>query len=166
MDPDLIDPPRTGIAVINTTTGTLIGAEMIVEGDSTGDLTFNDAGDRAYLLAFSAQSSRLAVINTTTGALVGTPVEGTGGQAFVVDYTDDHSRAFLTTLGDDTHITVINTTNSTQLAQTTTAPGRPVTTNIPPLTLTDNGTAWIVTTEFTQTTLTVINTTTGGALVV
>ncbi len=109
---------RTTVAVIDTTTGTLIGAPVTVVGERLGALLFSKDGTRAVqTIQFDETTHTVVVIDTATGGLVGSPITISGQQAAgLLQITTDGTRALQPTKEYDdatrtwsTTVTVIDT---------------------------------------------------------
>ncbi|WP_157516767.1 YncE family protein [Mycobacterium sp. MS1601] len=108
----------TELTVINTTTGTLVGTPIVVDGSfrihtndrlSREPLVFSADGTRAYMLtqnlgsgvdATKPQESTLAVIDIATGTLVDTPVTVDGHPAGPLALSKDGTRVYAVTTVD------------------------------------------------------------------
>jgi hypothetical protein len=166
----------TGVAVINTATGTQIGNTLALTGSVfPGSPLWSDDGTRAVIItttdAAFGGTTRVSVINTTTGTQTGTTLTLTGSPVWPV-LSADGTRAVITTYFTDyaagtstTRMAVIDTTTGTQTGTTLTLNGLPRGTSV--LLSADGTRALIKTVETdsatgtTTTRVSVINTTTG-----
>ena len=165
----------TRVAVINTTTGTLIGTPNLV-GAPVGSAQFSADGTRALLTttgndANYAYGTRFMVINTVTGAQVGTTLTVAGYSTASAEISGDGSHALMTVTGYDpttfanvAQVSLINTATDAQIGATVTLAGTPLAS----AQFSADGSRAIVTTKGSSngatTRFAVINTTTGAQI--
>jgi WD40 repeat protein len=125
----------TTVAVVDTTTGTVIGAPISVAGQRLGQLLLSSDGTRAVeTLQTNDSTHTVVVINTITGQVVGTPTTITDQQAAgVLQLSPDGTRAFQLTKAYDatsqtwtTAVTIIDTATGTPTGAPIAVGGSPV----------------------------------------
>jgi YVTN family beta-propeller protein/VCBS repeat-containing protein len=137
----------TGVAVINTATGTPVGTALTITGALSSVQLSGTNDSRALITTSDSSTAWATLVDTTTGAQIGTTVAVPGGPSDSQDIPVDDSHGLVITYdttSGTTGVTVVDTATGAQIGTTVTIAGSLVASSV----VADLGRALIMTQEY------------------